>query len=255
MQIHLKMGQAISLSWMACFWPLVAGTVFTTIPSVLLLARNEQATVVPVLYHRIVARKTIYDAVLRLFFLALVMAKVGGTAGHLEMRLITLPVWAQLLVLLVMLHTSVKSLNDPACARDFKKRSVLIELHLLASLFIAMKIDGNITWTWVGVFWPLVSSRHSRSTRSESACLRACSFCAFTSGVHALVSYVCSSSRRFVANLHAWTNAWTNAWMSACAHQLAPPACLHRLSDIESAENLDLLPLHYPATLNLNPKP
>ena len=179
MQIHLKMGQAISLSWMACFWPLVAGTVFTTIPSVLLLARNEQATVVPVLYHRIVARKTIYDAVLRLFFLALVMAKVGGTAGHLEMRLITLPVWAQLLVLLVILHTSVKSLNDPACARDFKKRSVLIELHLLASLFIAMKIDGNITWTWVGVFWPLVSSRHSRSTRSESACLRACSFCAF----------------------------------------------------------------------------
>ena len=39
------------------------------------------------------------------------------------MRLVTIPVWAQLLVLLVMLHTSVKQLHDPLCTRAFKKQS------------------------------------------------------------------------------------------------------------------------------------
>ena len=83
------------------------------------------------------------------------MAKVSGAAPDLSIRVVTVPVWLQLVVMLVMLHTSIRKLHDPLCTRAFKKQSAVVELQLLASLFIAMKVDGALTWSWVAVFWPL----------------------------------------------------------------------------------------------------
>ena len=107
-------------------------------------------------YERIVARKTLINALLRIVFLGLVMAKLSSDALlSWSIRVVTVPLWIQLMVLLVMLHTSVKRLQDPMCTRAFKKHSAYIELHLLASLFIAMKMDAALSWSWIAVFWPL----------------------------------------------------------------------------------------------------
>ena len=133
--LHLKLQKIFALSWVAVLVPLVLGQALSSIPAILLLARSEQATVVHAQFQRILARKTIYNSALRIVFLALVMARLDGRAPHMSVRLITVPVWLQLLVLLVMLHTSVKRLQDPVCTRAFKKQSAFIEVRLPSSRF------------------------------------------------------------------------------------------------------------------------
>ena len=134
--LHLKLQKIFALSWVAVLVPLVLGQALSSIPSILLLARSEQATVVHAQFQRILARKTIYNSALRIVFLALVMARLDGRAPHMSVRLITVPVWLQLLVLLVMLHTSVKRLQDPVCTRAFKKQSAFIEVRPPAYMYI-----------------------------------------------------------------------------------------------------------------------
>jgi hypothetical protein len=46
--LHLKLQESIEASWVGVLMPLMLGQLFTSIPSVLVLLRNEQATVVQV---------------------------------------------------------------------------------------------------------------------------------------------------------------------------------------------------------------
>ena len=154
--LHLKLQDKITVHWSIVLVPLLLSTILTSIPSIIVLAKRQpQATVVQVLFQRIVARKNIINAILRILFLSLVMAKLHGALESVSIRLVTLPIWIQLLVLLIMMQTSVKRLEDRTCMRAFKKHSLYIEIHLLASLFIAMKLDGALSWSWFGIFWPL----------------------------------------------------------------------------------------------------
>jgi len=70
-------------------------------------------------------------------------------------RVIAFPIWLQFVVVMVLLHTSVKRLEDDMCSRAFKKQSASVEVQLLASLFIAMKLDAALSWSWAGTLWPL----------------------------------------------------------------------------------------------------
>jgi len=51
MLLHLKLENLIEVSWVGVIVPVVLGQIFTCIPSVILLAKNDGATVVPVLLH------------------------------------------------------------------------------------------------------------------------------------------------------------------------------------------------------------
>eukprot|EP00286_Rhodomonas_abbreviata_P023145 CAMPEP_0181299122 /NCGR_PEP_ID=MMETSP1101-20121128/6166_1 /TAXON_ID=46948 /ORGANISM="Rhodomonas abbreviata, Strain Caron Lab Isolate" /LENGTH=360 /DNA_ID=CAMNT_0023404227 /DNA_START=111 /DNA_END=1190 /DNA_ORIENTATION=- len=143
-----------SISFAAIFSPLLVLQVTSSIPSVLVLLSSSEANIVSAAYRRIVARRTIHNSVLRAAFLGLLTAKLEGALDW-SFRLITIPIWLQLAVVMVMLHTEVKRLQDAMCERAFKKQSASIEIQLLATVFIAMKLDGVLGWSWVAVFWPL----------------------------------------------------------------------------------------------------
>jgi hypothetical protein len=57
-----------------------------------------------------------------------------------------MPVWTQFLVVLVILHTSIRNLNDAMCERAFKKENTWAEINVIASLFLSMKLDGTLPW-------------------------------------------------------------------------------------------------------------
>eukprot|EP00283_Hemiselmis_rufescens_P021852 CAMPEP_0173438652 /NCGR_PEP_ID=MMETSP1357-20121228/20529_1 /TAXON_ID=77926 /ORGANISM="Hemiselmis rufescens, Strain PCC563" /LENGTH=391 /DNA_ID=CAMNT_0014403963 /DNA_START=37 /DNA_END=1209 /DNA_ORIENTATION=+ len=105
-------------------------------------------------YRSIVARKCVYVGLLRILFLVFLMLKLEG---HLQWpyRIVCLPLWTQVLVVLVMLHTSIKQLNDDLCERAFKKQNTWSEVHLVASLFLSMKMDATLPWSWAATLWPL----------------------------------------------------------------------------------------------------
>lgn len=128
----------------------------SAIPSLLILNQTHErsAANISAEYARIVATKTCINTGLRILFLSLLNLNLGGVT-ELPYRAVVAPIWCQFVVVVVILHTRVRELDDDMCTRDFKKQSAFVEFQLLMSLFIAMKLDNALHWMWIGVFWPI----------------------------------------------------------------------------------------------------
>ena len=65
--LHLKLQDKITVHWSFVLVPLLLSPILTSIPSIIVLAkRQSQATVVQVLFQRIVVWKNIINAILRI---------------------------------------------------------------------------------------------------------------------------------------------------------------------------------------------
>eukprot|EP00960_Hanusia_phi_P028429 747410-Hanusia_phi.AAC.3 len=142
------------VSFLGVFVPLIVQQIFSIVPAMILLSHRERATLVNVVYKRIMAKNDCCNASLRALFFVLFSLRLDGVIDW-SYRLVVSPVWLQLIVMLVILHTAIKNLNDSMSARDFKKQSSVIELQLLCTLFISLKLDNVLDWTWSAVFWPV----------------------------------------------------------------------------------------------------
>ncbi|EKX39605.1 hypothetical protein GUITHDRAFT_114334 [Guillardia theta CCMP2712] len=142
------------ITFLGVFVPLIVQQIFSIIPAMILLSQRERATLVNVVYKRIMAKNDCCNGLLRALFFILFSLRLDGVIDWWY-RVIASPVWLQLVVMLIILHTAIKNLNDAMSARDFKKQSSVIELQLLCTLFISLKLDGVLEWTWSAVFWPV----------------------------------------------------------------------------------------------------
>ena len=91
----------------------------SAIPSLLILNQTHErsAANISAEYARIVATKTCINTGLRILFLSLLNLNLGGVT-ELPYRAVVAPIWCQFVVVVVILHTRVRELDDDMCTHN-----------------------------------------------------------------------------------------------------------------------------------------